>query len=332
LKDIAMRANVSTATVSRVLNNTANVDERTREMVLQALREIGYPLPDGRKAPETSRCITIVASSPTGRSSSYLGQVMDGVEAVGRQKGYQVNMQRVVLEDPTEEELDQLVQAESVVLIGGAVQPRVIDLLEQASIPFVMAAAHRGEREINCVHGDYLLGASQAIQALVQLGHRRIALVNGSSMSTTSLDKLAGYRLGMAETGLVQDERLIVSADSFDPTSGQISTRRLLDQTQDFSAILFATDSLAIGGLSALKEAGFEVPGDVSIIGFYDESFSPFTDPPLASISIDWRRIGEIAALRITALLEQRDAERLHITIPVKLIARASMGVARNKP
>jgi LacI family transcriptional regulator, repressor for deo operon, udp, cdd, tsx, nupC, and nupG len=328
LKDIAERANVSTATVSRVLNNNANVDERTRELVLQISKEIGYPWPETRKELETAKCITLAVNTPSGDNSSYLGMMMDGIETVGRQNGYQVKMQRILLEDPADEELEQVIQAEAIIILGGAVQPRIFDLLEQEGIPFVLAAAHRGEREINCVHGNYMLGAAQAVQALANFGHRRIALINGSTLSTSSQDKLAGYRLGLAEAGLVQDEKLILSSEDFLPVEGWRLTRHLLERTRDFSAILYATDSLAIGGISALKEAALEVPGAISVIGFYDEAFAPFTDPPLSSININWQRVGEIAALRIIALLEQRDDERLHITIPVKLVLRASAGPA----
>lgn len=326
LKDIAERANVSTATVSRVLNNNANVDERTRELVLQISKELGYPWAEVRRDLEPAKCITIAVNGPGKRNASYLGMMMDGVENVVRQNGYQVKMQRVSLEDPSDEELEQVTQAEAMIILGGAVQPRIFDLLEQEGIPFVLAAAHRGERELNCVHGDYLFGAVQAVRALAQFGHRRIALINGSPLSTSSQDKLAGYRLGLAETGLVQDEQLILSSEGFLPAEGWRLTRLLLERTRDFSAILYATDSLAIGGISALKEAALEVPGAISVIGFYDEAFAPFTDPPLSSVSINWQRVGEIAALRVIALVEQQDDERLHITIPVKLVLRASAG------
>jgi LacI family transcriptional regulator len=329
LKDIAARAHVSTATVSRVLNNNGNVEESTRAQVLQALKEIGYPLPGTRKAADAAHYVTVVGSNPMERGSSYLDQVMDGIEDVARQHGYQVNTQRVRLENPAEDELEQMSQAESVILVGGAIQSRIFDLLEQASIPFVLATAHRGEREINCVHGNYLLGAAEAVRALVGMGHRRIALINGPSFSTTSLDKLTGYRLGLAETGLAQDETLILQCEGFGPAEGQRATRQLLERTRDFSAILYATDSLAIGGMSALKEAGLEIPGAVSVIGFYNESLAPFTDPPLSSINVDWQRMGRIAALRIISLLEQQDDERLHITIPVQLILRASIAPYR---
>jgi DNA-binding LacI/PurR family transcriptional regulator len=326
LKDIAERANVSTATVSRVLNNNASVDERTRELVLRISKELGYPWSEIKKESEAAKCITIAVNSPGGQNPSYLGMMMDGIENVGKQKGYQVKMLRVLLENPSDEELEQLIEADAIAILGGAVQPRIFDLLEQEDIPFVLAAAHRGEREINCVHGDYLFGAKEAVQALVRFGHRRIALINGSTLSTSSLDKLAGYRLGLAEAGLVQDESLILNCEDFLPVDGWRLTRQLLERTRDFSAILYATDSLAIGGISALKEAALEVPGDISVIGFYDEAFAPFTDPPLSSVNIHWQRVGEIAALRIIALLEQWDDERLHITIPARLVLRASAG------
>lgn len=343
LRDIAQQAHVSTATVSRVLNNQPGVDERTRAAVLQALNEVGYPMPDvkPRSSANGSRRIVVTTRGAVVRSedeqqerlsmdgngslSDFNSFVVDGVEIVARRSGLQMNIQRIRLEDPTDDDLVHLMQADGVILVGGIVGQRVIDTLEQASIPFVLAAAHMGEREINCVHGDYIRGAARAIETLAQSGHRRIAFINGPSTTTTSLDKLAGYRLGLSEAAIPYDSGLVIAADEFHPHLGYQATQLLLERGSHFSAILYAGDLLAIGGLRALKEAGIEVPAQVSIIGFYDEPIAQFTDPMLSSIHLNWQRLGEIAAIRLTALLEHRDEERLHIVIPMSLVVRDSI-------
>lgn len=324
LKDIAERANVSTATVSRVLNNNPNVDERTRDLVLRALNEVGYPSSGIRKPPEISKSISVILQSPD-RGTSYIGTIIDGIETVVRQHGLPINLLRVTLDDPAPEELEQLKQTDSAIIVGGAVLPRIFDILEQEKIPHVLAAAHLGEREVNCVHGDYLRATSQAVQTLAGLGHRRIALVNGPLLTTTSLDKLAGYKLGLIEAGLIYDETLLANAQNFEASASQSVTGQLWARTSGFSAIFYATDTMAIGGLLALKELGLEIPRAVSVVGFYDEPFAPFMDPSLSSINIDWRRIGEIAALRLIALLEQHDEEQLRIIIPARLVMRNSI-------
>lgn len=343
LRDIAEQAHVSTATVSRVLNNQPGVDERTRAAVLQALNEVGYPMPDvkPRSSANGSKRIVVTTRGAVVRSedeqqerlsiegngslSDFNTFVVDGVEMIARRSGLQMSIQRIRLEEPTDDDLMHLMQADGVILVGGIVGQKVIDTLEQASIPFVLAAAHMGEREINCVHGDYIRGAARAIETLAQAGHRRIAFINGPVTTTTSKDKLAGYRLGLSEAGIPYESELVIAADEFHPHLGYQATQLLLDRGSHFSAILYAGDLLAIGGLRALKEAGIEVPAQVSIIGFYDEPIAQFTDPMLSSIHLNWQRLGEIAAIRLTALLEHRDEERLHIVIPMNLVVRDSI-------
>lgn len=341
LRDIAEKANVSTATVSRVLNDNPHVDERTREAVLQAIREHGYPTPEarGRKTSRDgqSQRITVAMTGVTQRdaargsnelrsysNNSFIELVVNGVETIARRFGVQMQIQRVPIDDPTPEDLAQLVQSDGVIIVGGIIDPRVIDVLEQASIPFVLAAARLNKREINCVHGDYIDGASQAVRALAASECRRIVFVNGPATTTTTQDKLAGYRLGLSEAGLYYDERLVITASEFHPQSGYEATERLLADTRDFNAILYASDAQAIGGLRALKEARIKIPEQVSVMGFYDEPFAPFTDPPLSSIHLDWQRVGEVASLRLIALWKGIDEERVRIVLPMALTVRAS--------
>ncbi|EFH84803.1 LacI family DNA-binding transcriptional regulator [Ktedonobacter racemifer] len=336
LRDIAERAHVSTATVSRVLNNSASVDERTRAIVLQALTELGYPMYQEGILQHTGNGIVIAIRGVDSESepeeqkresqniSSFNTIVIDGIERVLRRKGLHMSLRRAIWEAPAESDLHHLTQADGVVLIGGIISVQVIDALEQANVPFVLTAAHVGEREINCVLGDYIRGAAQATTQLVRLGHRRIAFINGPSITTTSQDKLAGYRLGLCEAGLAYDAQLITTTSEFTPNDGYQSTQDLLARTRDFSAILYAADMLAIGGLRALKEANIPVPEQVSVMGFYDEPITEFTMPTLSSVHIGWQRIGEIAAQRLVVLLERHDEERLRISIPTTVILRDS--------
>ncbi|GHO41934.1 LacI family DNA-binding transcriptional regulator [Ktedonospora formicarum] len=347
LRDIAERANVSTATVSRVLNNSAGVDERTRSLVLQALSELGYPMYQESALPRTRTGNGVVVairgvdseSEPVTQKqgsqniSSFDTFVIDGIERILRRKGLHMSLRRAIWEDPAESDLHHLTQADGVVIIGGIISTQVIDALEQAHIPFVLTAAHVGEREINCVMGDYIHGASQAVAQFARMGHHHIAFINGPSTTSTSQDKLAGYRLGLCEAGLPFDVQLIATTSDFAPNDGYQATQSLLARKREFSAILYAADMLAIGGLRALKEANILVPEQVSVMGFYDEPITEFTVPTLSSVHIGWQRIGEIAAQRLIALLERHDEERLRITTPTTVILRDSTrSVGGNQP
>ncbi len=346
LRDIAERANVSLATVSRVINNHSSVDERTRSTILEIMTQLGYPLPEGRLRLLNSveKTILVLTRSVEGRVingqeetqvenngpfyNDFDPLVIDGIEVVMRRFGLRTRIERIRLEEPSSADLAQLTQADGLIIVGGIVGRSLITDLENAGIPFVLAGAHLGEYEINCVLGDYLRSAAQAIKALVELGHRRIAFINGPTTTTTSQDKLAGFRLGLSEADLGRDDQLQVTATDFDPHSGYKATQELLRRTRHFSAILYASDLLSVGGMRALKDAGLNVPANISVMGFYNGTIAQFADPPLSTVNLDRQRLGEIAAQRLISMLDHQDFERLRIEIPMRLIMRSSTGPA----
>jgi DNA-binding LacI/PurR family transcriptional regulator len=203
---------------------------------------------------------------------------------------------------------------------------QLINELEKAGVAFVVAGAHLGEREVNCVVGKYLEGTSRAVAALIELGHTRIALVNGPKTSTTNQDKLTGYKLGLFEANLPFDPELTVTSNTFHPNSCYKATQELLERKKRFTAVIFPDDLMALGGLRAFKEKGLRVPEDISVIGFYNYAITQFTDPPLSTIHLERQRLGEIAARRLLSILEHPDGEHLQIMLPMRLIMRGSTG------
>lgn len=342
LRDVATRANVSVATVSRVLNNYPNVDSTTRHQVLRVLSELGYPMMEARSqsAPADIRTIIVATDGLSDGAqtedeevhtpANFIHVIINGIELVARRSGIRMNILRTHMADPSPEDLTHFTEGDGVIIIGGVISPVLISALEEAHIPFVQAAAHAGKHEINCVLGDYLQGATEAITALAELGHRRIAMINGPSTTMTSMDKLSGYKLGLCEAGLAFDPNLVVPARYFDAQDGYQATQTLLQRTRGITAILYASDSLAIGGIRALSEAGLEVPASISVVGFYNEPITQFTIPSLSSIHVNWQRIGIIAAQRLLTLLEpeQSDEERLRIVLPMHVVLRDSIGPA----
>ncbi len=343
LRDVAQLANVSIATVSRVINGSTEVNARTRHEVLSILNQLGYPLTDSgptlSKSP-TGKEIIVVTRGVENRPLSVSNDdhtdllhtdfdplVIDGIELILRRLNLPMQIKRIWVENPSEEDLTQLKQARGLILVGGIIGHKLIAELEKNHLPFVLAGAHLGDKETNCVLGDYLRSCSQAIKTLAyDLGHSNIALINGPVTTTTSQDKLEGYRLGLSEAGLAYDDNLVVTADEFDHYSGYKATQKLIERNRFFSAVLYASDQLVVGGLRAFKEAGLAVPKNVSIIGFYNGAIAQFTDPPLSTLSLDRRRLGAIAAQRLVSMLEYQDFERLRVVMPMQLIMRASTG------
>ncbi|MDB5078793.1 MAG: hypothetical protein JWP00_717 [Chloroflexi bacterium] len=346
LRDIAERANVSASTVSRVINNHPQVDQQTRETVMVALTQLGYPLFNTKTSSEgeLEGTITVITRSEPDQNNQSVNNeqpvdsnrfyndfnlaITEGIETVIRKRGLRTQMERMSFEKPTEKDLALLIRSKGVVIVGGMKELQLVNKLEKAGVPFVVAGAHLGEHEVNCVLGNYLEGTARAVAALIELGHTRIALVNGPTTTTTSKDKLKGYKLGLSEAKLPFDPELIVTSGAFHPNGCYKATQELLNRNRHFTAVIFPDDLLALGGLRAIREKGLRVPEDVSVIGFYNYAITQFTEPPLSTIHLERQRLGEIAARRLLNLLEHSDGEHLQIMLPMKLILRASTGPA----
>lgn len=348
LRDIAERANVSPSTVSRVINNHPQVDQQTRETVMVALTQLGYPLfnlkPSLSNENPMKDTIALVTRAEIPAKNAGLEEnepiasdrfyndfnlaVMDGIEAVIRERGIRLQVERISYEAPTEKDIALLTGCKGVIIVGGMRGHQLVNELEKAGTAFVIAGAHLGEREVNCVLGKYLEGTASAVAGLVELGHRRIALVNSPTTSSTNREKLRGYKLGLAEADLPFDPELIVTSSTFHPNSCYKATQELLERNRRFTAVIFPDDVMALGGLRAMKERGVRIPADVSVVGFYNYAITQFTDPPLSTIHLDRQRLGEIAARRLLTMLEHPDGERLQIMLPMRLILRASTGLA----
>lgn len=346
LRDIAERANVSPSTVSRVINNHPQVDQQTRETVMMALTQLGYPLFNVKPTTDSplEGVIAVVTRAEVIKPNTSLDEVQpltndrfyndfnlavtDGIETVIREQGLRHQIERICFEAPDEKDLAQLKQAKGVVIVGGMKEFQLINELENAGVAFVVAGAHLGEREVNCVVGKYLEGTARAVAALIELGHTRIALVNGPTTSTTSQDKLTGYKLGLWEANLPFDPGLTVTCDTFHPNSCYKATQELVARKQRFTAVIFPDDLMALGGLRAFKEKGLRVPEDISVVGFYNYAITQFTDPPLSTIHLERQRLGEIAARRLLSMLAHSDRENLQIMLPMRLIMRGSTGPA----
>jgi LacI family transcriptional regulator len=330
LRDIAARANVSTATVSRVLNDYPYVDNATRTQVLQIARELGYPSGTTRRGVQPRAVLLLIRDEASaGDSDGSLGArdferaVSAGVQAVFEQQTIATRLQRTRMavaevagyaDDPS---------VAGLILLGGVVQRPFIEALQSASVPFVVAGAHALPLRVNCVMADVARATEEAIGHLVASGRRTIGLVNGPEETTTSVERMRGYRLALAEHGLEYRPDQVVRAE-FRADAGHAATLQLLAQRPELDALLYPDDLVAMGGLSAIKASGRRVPADLAIIGFYDYDLARFTEPPLSSLHIDMQRIGNMAARRLQMMLDAPDGQDWLTLVEATLVLRAS--------
>ena len=331
VRQIAKRSHVSPATVSRVLNNHPHVDDQTRASVMEIATQLGYDIKAARVAPRVFRSILLLVRDENVRPDQELSlsgreferSVLMALQPVFEQHGIATRLQRTRMEPSEVHTYVNDSGVAGLVLLGGVLNHDFICELQKAQVPFVVVGAHVQPLQVNCVVADYVTGMEQAVSHLAAIGRKRIGLVNGPATTSSSADKYRGFRLGLALHDLTFDSRRVVSAD-FDAESGYKQTLELLRAVPDLDAIAYAQDTMALGGLRAIKESGHRVPQDIAVTGFYDYEIARFTDPPLTTVHFDISEMGVVAAQRLCSLIEDPETRPLFMVLPTQLIVRQS--------
>lgn len=332
LRQIAQHANVSVSTVSRALSDNPNVNAATRELVYQTVEELNYPLENLRGANHTqAQSVLMLARGDFAQETSEFSfgadfeklvtrGALDALEAVG----FEVNLKYMQMTAAEAESFVDSFEANGVILLTGMVAPEFVLALKDANIPFIIAGAHVFPIGTNYVMADNVRGVEQAVNHLVERGRRVIGLVNSSTLTNTSEDKLRGLRLGLHRHNLPFSEAQVVSSLDFNLESGYRQTLHLLDQIDDLDSIIYGHDVMAMGGLRALKERGLTVPRDIAVIGYHDYDIAQFTNPALTTVRFDTELMGNMAARRLKMMIEEPDGQEWCLSLPTSLIIRDS--------
>jgi LacI family transcriptional regulator, galactose operon repressor len=317
IRDIAQLAGVSTATVSRVLNNKPDVDPTTREHVMKVVQEHGF-VP------------SVTASSLAGGRSPLLGvlvpsltwplmpQIMQSIAEVIEQTSYELVLYSISHRTDRSGLIDRILatrlidgllavypdgiaSAESTEPINRESSTHLREIYERG-FPVVMLDDQSLPGPIPWVGPDNRVGAYEAVRHLVRHGHRRIAHVQGPLQYQCSLDRFAGYQQALEEAGIAVDPTLIAQGD-FTTASGRAATTRLLDLAERPTAIFAANDQMAYGVLSVSEAHGLRLPDELAVIGFDDTTLSSHTRPALTTVKQPFAEMGRSAAEMLLALV-----------------------------
>lgn len=340
LNDIAQKANVSTATVSRVLNNYPYVNEQTREIVWQVADELGYSRNNNENNNQELRSILLLRMghfAPLSFSEENVGPhhqeflrlVQDGTRKVLPEYGYDIQVHdyhRFGQDFQTEvAHLSNNPNLAGMILLSGRVQHEFLLRLHQINMPFVIAGVCISTLPYDSIMADYVHGIGEAVSHLAATGRRKIGLVNSSAKTLTNQEKYKAFRLGLSLNNLEFRPAYVTEVNSEIPMeSGHIQTKKLLEQAPDLDAIMYGDDYLAVGGMRALRESGRCIPDDVAVVGFHNYEIARFTEPQLTTIHFSMRNMGATAARRLLMLLDNPDTDPWHILIPTSLVLRDS--------
>ena len=338
MRDIAAEAGVAQSTVSRVLNNASSpvaIAPRTRERVLATAARLGYrpnPLARALRGAPTMLIGAIVRDI----TDPFFALAIEALSTEALARGYNVVLGHAHGKADEALALATVLEArhcDAIVMLGDMTdQPRLIEDLQAASIPVV--ALWQGSRlqGIPAVNVDNAYGIRLAVTHLREYGHERIAFVGGRPLGDIE-ERRAAYAELMAEAGLHVPDGFVRHTLNT-PAGGRDALGTLLDLPEPPTAIVAATDVLAIGVLNAAFERGVRVPADLSVVGFDDIPFAAYTVPPLTTLRMPTAEM--IAAAVVTAMDEARQPaeERLpsvHVLRPT-LIVRRSTGAAGRQP
>ncbi|HCD2000904.1 TPA: DNA-binding transcriptional regulator CytR [Citrobacter farmeri] len=298
MKDVAMKAKVSTATVSRALMNPDKVSQSTRNRVEQAAIEVGYlPQATGRNVKRNeSRTILVIVPDIC---DPFFSELIRGIEVTAASHGYLVLIGDCAHQNQQEKTFVNLIitkQIDGMLLLGSRL-PFDASIEEQRNLPpMVMANEFAPELELPTVHIDNLTAAFNAVNYLHELGHQRIGCIAGPEEMPLCHYRLQGYVQALRRCGVTVDPHYIARGD-FAFEAGGNALRQLFELPQPPTAVFCHSDVMALGALSWAKRQGINVPDDLSIIGFDNIALAEFCDPPLTTVAQPRFEIGREAML-----------------------------------
>lgn len=325
IREIAREAGVSTATVSRVANQPEQVSRATREQVLAVIKRHHYVL-DGIAvglASRRSRLLGVII--PTITNSIYAAST-HAVQKAAQEAGYTVLL--AVSDFSPEQEAVQIHKlierrVEGLILTGAERSRDAREKLKRNQVPYVIIWKLAHGAGVPTVSFDNHRAAALAVEHLIGLGHRRIALICGR---TDVNDRARGRREGFEATlrahGLPVDPDLIHERD-FEFEDGRAAMHTLLRSKRPPTAVFCANDILAIGALYECREAGIDVPRDISIVGFDDLPIAQYTTPQLTTVRVPAAEMGKLATEALIMMI--REGRRPRSTeLPIELVQRGS--------
>jgi len=325
IREVSKHAQVSVATVSRVVNGNKWVAEATRQRVLEAMAELGYhPNSFARSlATNKSETIGMVVGDLAG---PFFGEMMQYAEQAVRDAGKHLIITSG--HSTLEEERDAIQfllkrRCDALILhLDLTPDEEIIELAKAESTPMILVNRLVPALADQCVYLDNEAGGFLATQHLIEQGHRLIACITGPLYKADARERLAGYRRALDAAGLPFDQHLVVEGDFMEP-GGEVAVTTLLQRKVDFSAVVVGNDLMAIGAYNGFKQAGLRIPQDVSLVGYDDVLMSGYLEPPLTTVRVPVAEFGSEAGRLALKLGEGIDCE-IHNRFMPSLIERGS--------
>lgn len=334
-QDIARKVGVHPSTVSRALNPATRhrLSEDVTARILAAAEELGYVRNDLAASLRTRNSMTVGVVLPD-ITNPVFPPILEGIEAVLSAERYVA----IVANAGSEEAHQRLVverllarQVDGLILATVTRRDSLVDFCLKAGAPVVVInrSEAAGDHRVSSVVSDDARGMKLAVDHLVELGHRHIGHIAGPLNLSTGKGRLEGFGAAMQAHHLPAPGANVILATAFSREAGREAASRLLDRRPDLTAVVAANDLLAIGLYDALADRGLACPGDISVVGHNDMPFVDLISPPLTTVRIRHREMGERSAEILLKKVQGAAEGGVDLVLKPDLVARASTAQPR---
>jgi LacI family transcriptional regulator len=325
--DVAREANVSMATVSRVVNNNPNVKPQTRKKVFEAIERLGYR-PNAVARGLASKKTTTVGVVIPDISNSIFAEVARGIEDIANMYHYNIILCNA---DKRKEKEIRVIntllekQVDGLLFMGGVVSEDHILAFKTSAVPVVLCATSEENESYPSVDIDHETAAKDAVQYLLAQGHRSIAMISGPLEDPMNgYARYLGYKTALEEAGLQLDESM-VRIGNYRYESGIDVTKYFLELKNKPSAIFSANDEMAIGAIHTILDSGLRVPEDISVISVDNARMASMVRPKLTSVAQPMYDIGAVSMRLLTKLMNKETVQNQRVILPHEIIHRQSV-------
>jgi len=315
-RELAARCQINKLTVVRALS------ELVHEGVVY--REQGRGTFVARKIPlqKISTSIGILGLG-IAEDNSLFSTILQGVKRQAHISSCDLRLLPTVEPWEIEKISNYIASLDGLIIIYLAQKKEYLEVLKEEKVPFILVGKYAKDVTEDYVTVENFKGVYQAVEYLIQLGHRRIGFIKGMTYSAMARERWEGYQQALLAHGISYQEDLVASGE-WTEENGYKNTLNLLSLSPPPTAIFASSDPMAIGAMKAIKERGLKIPDDISIIGFMDLPVAAYVDPPLTTVRMPVVEMGQAAAKALVRKILEPNQKQVKINLKTKLIIRES--------
>jgi DNA-binding LacI/PurR family transcriptional regulator len=327
--DVAEKAGVSISTVSKVLNNTGSLADKTRKKVKETMQELNY---QPSVAASVKKRIQMIGLLIPNIANPFMAEVARSIENHLKRHGYSLMICSTDNDFKNEIEYISILKqkyTEGIIVATGLKKEKSIKELVKTNLPVALLSRDVPFLAVDTVLVDDYLGGYEATRHLIELGHEKIAMITEDTTFSIIQSRVLGYKKALEEAGLNYDESLVLTNNtSLD--EGKKSMLTLLKKSSPPTGIFASTETLAIGALQGARELNIKVPDELSIVGFDDTVLSTICDPPLTTIAQPIEEMGKKVVELLVEEIEKKKESKQRVILSPKLIVRNSTAKKKN--